>query len=143
MGGRRRKMATAAESEAQVGRPIISPNCHGERSDKKPRNNYLVVAGWIIILAGVLALVNGAGAIIGHDPLGLDFQFQLDRYSACGALVIAIGAVAIAGGISALAGKHVSLALAGAVCGVMGGGYFGFWLGLFALVLLFLSKEDL
>jgi hypothetical protein len=108
-----------------------------------PKDNYFTVAGWMIILTGVLALINGAGAILGEVGLGLDFRFHLDRYSICGALIIVVGLIAIVGGVSAVIGKHASLAFAGAACGIIGDGYLGFLLGLAALVLLFLSSQDL
>jgi len=97
----------------------------------------------MIIIAGLLALFNGFMSLLGETSSDLfDIVIDLNRYSICATMIIAFGAVAIVGGISAIRGKNISLALAGAALGMLGGGIVGFWLGLTALLFLFLSSED-
>jgi len=95
------------------------------------------------ILAGVFALINGLGELLADDflPLGPDSSFT--RSTFCGVLVVVFGVVAVAGGLSGIKKKNISFALAGAVMGMLGGGLFGFCLGLGALVMFSLSKADI
>jgi len=96
------------------------------------------------IIAGLLALFNGFMALFGEASSGMpDVVIDLNRYTACATMIMIFGAVAILGGISAIRGKNISLALAGAALGMMGGGIVGFWLGVTAILLLFLSSADL
>jgi len=109
----------------------------------RPRRSFAILAGWMIIIAGLLALFNGFMSLLGETSSDLfDIVIDLNRYSICATMIIAFGAVAIVGGISAIRGKNISLALAGAALGMLGGGIVGFWLGLTALLFLFLSSED-
>lgn len=57
--------------------------------------------------------------------------------------MVIFGIIAVAGGISGIKKKNFALALAGAVMGMMGGGLYGFYLGLGALVIFALSNQDL
>lgn len=103
-----------------------------------------IIAGVLTVISGMIALVNGFTALsnetVFHWP---DVNIALNEFSVCGVIVIIFGAVAIVGGLSAIKGGKISLALAGAAMGVMGGGIWGFALGLTAIVLLFLSEGDL
>jgi hypothetical protein len=95
------------------------------------------------IIAGLLSLFNGFTALLAETSSDLfDIVIDLNRYSMCATMIMAFGAVAIVGGISAIRGKNISLALAGAALGMLGGGIVGLWLGLTAILLLFLSSED-
>lgn len=60
----------------------------------------------------------------------------------CGASIILFGIVAIAGGISALMARHFSLALVGALLGMIGGGIVNFFLGVLAFAFFFFADED-
>ena len=112
-------------------------------SEKPRRSKLLVLGGWMTLAAGILALVNGLRAIIAESPIALGPEASFTKYTACGIMVILFGIVAVAGGICALRGRNFTLALAGAVFGILGGGLFGFYLGFGALVVFGLSNEDL
>lgn len=103
-----------------------------------------ILAGYLTLISGLITLVNGfttlSNETLFHWP---DVNVALNEFSVCGVVVIIFGAVAIVGGLSAIRGRNISLALAGAAMGMMGGGIWGFALGLTAIVLLFLSNEDL
>jgi hypothetical protein len=102
------------------------------------------IAGWLIILSGFLALVNGVTAVLNESWFhSLDLLTGLTSYGICEIGVLVAGFVAIAGGIAAIRGKSLSLALAGAGLGILAGGILGFFMGLAALVLLFFSDGDL
>lgn len=110
---------------------------------KHPRSVSMILAGWLIIVAGLLAFSNGLMAFFGESSsIWFDIDIGVNRYSVCGTMIMAFGVVAVAGGISAVRGKNLSLALAGAALGTMGDGLVGFLFGLIAIVLLFLSNED-
>ena len=97
----------------------------------------------MIIIAGVLSFFNGLRTLLGETSWNLlDVFVDLNRYSICAVLVMLFGAVSIVGGISALRGRNLSLALAGAALGMIGDGVAGFWLGIGAILFLFLSSED-
>lgn len=109
---------------------------------KQTRGMAVPLGGLMTLAAGLLSLLNGIQGIV----FGGWFQFGLDpgfsRFEACGVICILFGIVGVAGGISALRGWRLSLALAGAVLGMMGGGLVGFWLGLGALIVFAFSNED-
>jgi len=65
------------------------------------------------------------------------------RYTFCGILVVIFGIIAVAGGISGIKRKNFALAVAGSVMGMIGGGLYGFCLGLGALIIFGLSNQDL
>jgi hypothetical protein len=62
----------------------------------------------------------------------------------CGILLILFGVIAIAGGAYALRPRaHLTPALLGAILGMLGGGVYGFFLGLVAILLFWLANADL
>ncbi len=107
------------------------------------RSTHLLLGGGMTLAAGILALINGLRAIVSNSPIALGPEASFTKYTACGIMVILFGIVAVAGGICALRGRNFTLALAGAVFGILGGGLFGFFLGFGALVVFGLSNEDL
>lgn len=115
-----------------------------QASERRPKNTLTMIAGWLTIAAGLLALNNGLRALLDETSfLWLDIDITLNRFSVCGILITTVGALAIAGGISAVRGKYFTLALAGAAFGMVGDGIAGLFLGLTAIILLFLSNEDI
>jgi hypothetical protein len=105
--------------------------------------SFALAAGWMIIIAGVISFFNGFMSLLGQNSFDLyDFVLDIDRYSLCAILISVFGIVAIVGGISAIRGRNLSLVLVGAGLGVLGGGIIGFWLGITALLFLFMSSED-
>jgi Flp pilus assembly pilin Flp len=115
----------------------------GEGGRIVPRSSYALLAGWMTVIAGVLTFFNGFRTLIGETSWNLlEALVDLNRYSLCAVVIMVFGAVAIAGGISAIRGKNLSLALAGAALGMIGDGIAGFWLGIGAILFLFLSSED-
>ena len=123
---------------------IDSPTLGEKKSPVRSRRSpYVVIAGWLTLVAGILAVSNGLMAFFGDtSSIWFDVDVGVNRYSVCGTMILAFGVVAVVGGISALLGKNLSLALAGAALGAMGDGLAGFVLGLIAVLLLFLSNED-
>lgn len=113
-------------------------------SKKHRGTNYVLAGGLLTIGAGLLAIVNGLRAILEDAyELGVWSEIPLDKYTICGSIVIVFGIVAILGGVAALKTRNMILAFTGAAFGMAGDGALGFFLGLAALVLFFLSNEDL
>ncbi len=92
--------------------------------------------------AGLLSVFNGAQGVLfgGELQYAVDTGFPL--FAACGAIFILFGVLAVSGGVMALMGKHFSLALLGSFLGMMGGGLYGFWLGLTAIIVFAFSDAD-
>lgn len=114
-----------------------------QKPPRSRRSTHLLLGGVLTLTAGIMSLVNGAQGLLEDGSVALGPISNYTRYTFCGILVIMFGLVAIAGGISAIKGKNFTLALAGAALGMMGGGLFGFYLGLGALIVYALSNEDL
>lgn len=87
-------------------------------------------------------MVNGLGSLLGGATAFVGGDTAPINVTGCGIIVLLLGSIAIAGGITALLEKHISLALAGAAAGMMGGGNPGFWLGLVSLLLFAFSDVD-
>jgi hypothetical protein len=112
-------------------------------SSVKPRRRKgLLLGGIMTLIAGGLCLVNGLGSLLGGSTAFIGGDTSPINVTACGVIVLFLGSIAIAGGITAILEKHISLALAGAAAGMMGGGNPGFWLGLVSLLLFALSDVD-
>jgi hypothetical protein len=92
------------------------------------------------LLAGVLAIINGLRGLF-SDISTVEYRFA--PYDYCATLFLLFGIIAVVGGISGIKRKYFALALAGAIMGMVGGGVYGFWLGLGAMILFGLSNQDL
>jgi len=120
-----------------------SNDVRGTMDDKPPLDFLFFLGGNLAILAGIMALANGLmGASIG-STVAIGPDSPVNRLTICSVLVIIFGMIAIAGGLSAIRGKHFTLALVGAVLGMVGGGWGGFFVGLGAIVLFMMSNQDL
>lgn len=112
---------------------------------KDRRDFYLVLGATLTIIAGVLSLMNGLEGLLARTNL---FTFLPSAgeslIPACGILLVMFGVVAIAGGAYALRPRpHLTPVLLGAGLGMLGGGVYGFFLGLAAIVLFWLANVDL
>ena len=120
-----------------------SNDVRGTMDDKPPLDFLFFLGGNLAILAGIMALANGLmGASIG-STVAIGPDSPVNRLTICSVLVIIFGMIAIAGGLSAIRGKHFTLALVGAVLGMVGGGWGGFFVGVGAIVLFMMSNQDL
>jgi hypothetical protein len=107
------------------------------------RRKGLVLGGIMTLTAGILCLANGLGSLLGEHTAYVGGDTAPINVAACGVIVLILGSIAIAGGITALREKHISLAIAGAAAGMMGGGNPGFCLGLVSLLLFAFSDIDI
>jgi len=114
-----------------------------QRSPEPERDIYMLLGGGMTLLAGILAIINGLRGLFTDSSLALGPADTFTRETSCGILVLIFGIIAVAGGISGIKRKYFALALAGAVMGMMGGGVYGFYLGLGALIIFGLSNQDL
>jgi len=120
-----------------------SNDVRGTMDDKPPLDFLFFLGGNLAILAGIMALANGLmGASIG-STVAIGPDSPVNHLTICSVLVIIFGMIAIAGGLSAIRGKHFTLALVGAVLGMVGGGWGGFFVGLGAIVMFMMSNQDL
>lgn len=92
------------------------------------------------LLAGVLAIINGLRGLF-EDNSTVEYRFA--PYDYCATLFVLFGIIAVAGGISGITRKSFALAVAGAITGMMGGGVYGLYIGLGALILYGLSNQDM
>lgn len=100
----------------------------------------LRLGGLLTVVIGLLCLYNGFQALTGGEESTSGPYITPDAL--CGTAIIIFGVIALAGGISALMAKHFSLALAGALVGMAGGGWVSFFLGVLAFMFYFFSDED-
>jgi hypothetical protein len=100
----------------------------------------MLLGGGMTLLAGVLAIINGLGGLSSNNAA---FEYRFAPYDYCATLFLLFGIIGVAGGISAITRKSFALAVAGAIMGMMGGGAYGFYLGLGALILFGLSNQDM
>lgn len=112
---------------------------------KDRRDIFLILGATFTIIAGVLSLVNGVEGLLARTHL---FSFLPSTgeslVPACGILLVMFGVVAIAGGAYALRPRaHLTPVLLGAALGMLGGGVYGFFLGLAAIFLFWLANVDL
>jgi hypothetical protein len=114
-----------------------------QRSPEPERDIYMLLGGGMTLLAGFLAIINGLRGLFTDSFLALGPDSSFTRETSCGILVIVFGIIAVAGGISGIKRKSFALAVAGSIMGMMGGGVYGFYLGLGALIVFGLSNVDL
>ena len=113
------------------------------------------LAGALIIVAGLLAILNGfiymsldASDIedMGYTPISqgdISLAEIEDLMNVCGTLQFIFGAVAIVGGAFAIMRKYFYLALVGGVFGLLGIGLLvGALLGLIGIILIALSRAE-
>ncbi len=132
------------EIGAQQEHGVSEPEELPPLSSVKPRRRTgLFLGGIMTLIAGGLCMVNGIGSLLGGSTAFIGGDTTPIDVTACGVIVLFLGSIAIAGGITAILEKHISLALAGAAAGMMGGGNPGFWLGLASLVLFAFSDVDI
>ena len=103
----------------------------------------MLLGGCMTLLAGILAIINGLRGLFTDSFLALGPADTFTRETSCGILVLVFGIIAVAGGVSGIKRKNLALAIAGSVMGMMGGGLYGFLLGLGALIIFGLSNQDL
>jgi len=110
---------------------------------KRARGTALTIGAVFTLAAGALSLINGFNGIIFEGEfLFMEWDPGFSRFALCGIICILFGIIAIAGGIMALRTRRISLAFAGALLGMMGGGLVGFWLGLAAVIVFAFSDSD-
>lgn len=104
---------------------------------------YLLLGALLTIVTGILSIVNGIEGI--HSGLVL-VPVLKNAYtvSVCGVILIVFGIVAVASGMHVFFREpSIVMASIGAFLGILGGGFYGFWLGIAAIFLFWLSDEDL
>jgi len=104
------------------------------------RDIYMLLGSGMTLLAGIFAIINGLRGLF-SDIHTVEYRFA--PYDYCATLFVLFGIIAVAGGISGIMRKSFLLAVAGAIMGMMGGGVYGLYLGLGALILFGLSNQDL
>jgi len=116
----------------------------------KPKTAKPIVGGILVIIAGLLAIGNGAlyivlsesdlGDIPGYDMSMQDIEEILNT---CGAVMIVFGLIAIVGGVFGVTRKHFGLALVGSIFALISIGFvLGSVLGLVGLILIALSRSE-
>ncbi len=119
----------------------------------KPRSSKPVIAGVLIIIAGLAALAMGlfymvldvgtiedSGVALPPEVTIEDIQSVL---VVCGAVLIVFAAIAIVGGYFAIQRKHFFISVAGAVFGLLGIGFLlGALLALIGLILVAISRQE-
>lgn len=110
-----------------------------------------VAGGVLVIIAGILALANGAFylAFTSSNLTGISLppEITLEDIESilriCGVVEVIFGIVAILGGIFAVQRKHFGLAILGSVMGMLGFGFtLGGLLGLIGLILVAISRKE-
>ena len=104
------------------------------------RDIYMLLGSGMTLLAGIFAIINGLRGLF-SDIHTVEYRFA--PYDYCATLFVLFGIIAVAGGISGIMRKSFLLAVAGAIMGMMGGGVYGLYLGLGALILFGLSNQDM
>ncbi|UCC92440.1 MAG: hypothetical protein JSW25_07140 [Thermoplasmata archaeon] len=118
--------------------PPIYANPYGYPAPyKAPPSPGLPIAG------GVMSLISGALGIIWAAITWDDAFFFFFGLGTCLIISIILSVVAILGGIMAMARRMFVVALIGAICGMLNGGFFGisFLFALIALVLIVIGKD--
>jgi hypothetical protein len=121
----------------------ICPHCHVRTDDlevhdealKSNGENGPVIAGVLIILAGVIAIFQGLLYLVAESVYSQTYG-DIVSLSCCGFLDLLLGAGAVLGGYMAITRKGFALAVLGAVAAMIGMGFLiGALLGLIGLVL--------
>ena len=121
----------------------ICPHCHVRTDDlevhdealKSGGENGPVIAGVLIILAGVIAIFQGLLYLVAESVYSQTYG-NIVSLSCCGFLDLLLGAGAVLGGYMAITRKGFALAVLGAVAAMIGMGFLiGALLGLIGLVL--------
>jgi len=112
---------------------------------KDRRDTFLLLAALLTIITGVLCLMNGVvGLLADRNQFSFLPSTAEGLVPACGVILVLFGVVAIASGVYALRPRpRLTPVLLGAALGMLGGGDAGFFLGLAAIVLLWLANVDL
>jgi hypothetical protein len=118
----------------------------------------IVFAATLLLLAGVLNIIYGIGALDGANVLTDDRRYVLDDLNTLGWVLLVLGIIQLLGGISLMAGRTFGriLGVVGAGLGAIGallsiGGAYPWWsLGVFFLcvyvlhgILVYGSDDDL
>jgi hypothetical protein len=106
-----------------------------------PRKIALRLGGVLTVILGLIALQNGFIAITAEEEN--TYGADITPGDICGTTIIFFGIMAIAGGVCALMARNFSMALAGALLGMAGGGWASFFIGVLAFALFLTSSEDL
>jgi hypothetical protein len=112
---------------------------------KDRRDAFLILGAIFTIIAGVLSLMNGVEGLLSRAGL---YSFLPDGGEGlatfCSILLLLFGVISISGGIYAFTPRaHVTPVLIGAGLGMLGGGVYGFFLGLAAILLFWMANVDL
>lgn len=100
----------------------------------------LLAGGILAILAGLLALGQGLLYVVVGTSLA---SFAPPSICLCGGVDIIFGIASIGGGVYAMQEKSFSLALVGAILGMLGFGFIiGFVFGLIAVILIAVSHGE-
>jgi hypothetical protein len=110
------------------------------------RDRYLFAGAALVLATGIISIVNGIQGLLNvSNVLPYLSNSEATILPICGVLLLVFGAVSIASGIYGIASSHPRLApvLLGAVLGILGGGYYGFFLGFAALALFWYANVDI
>ncbi len=105
----------------------------------KKRGWKILIGAGLTFLAGCLALENGLTGVTG-DTFGSVKALYIN--SVCGIIFIMFGIVSLLGAYCAVKGRFFTLAIMGALMGMVGDGAIGFLSGFAALILFGTSNED-
>lgn len=108
----------------------------------EPRSGGLTAAGVLTIVTGVLAIGQG-GIYLLVGSIAADIGVSVAGLTCCGSLSVLFGLAALFGGYNALTRSSWAFALLGAILAMLSiAFYIGFLLGLIALILVAISKEE-
>jgi hypothetical protein len=132
-----RKESDGGDSKQE---PAALRDIPGEIETTTSRSGSLKLAFFFTVLGGFVCLTNGFAAILSNSSFDYGSSSPVNY---CGILVFVLGIGAVLGGVASIVLRRVSPAFGGAVLVMAGGTYIGFWLGLAAIITLFMSDEDL
>lgn len=118
----------------------------------KPKSLKPVIAGVLILVAGLLAIGWGAMYLVldlnelrdtTTLPEGVTWEDMQGIMDVCGIVFTVAGLIAVLGGAFGIMRKHFALVLIGGICGLIGLGFFlGSVLALIGLILAALSRSE-